>query len=118
MRPTRRQERHEDFVRATRNELVAVANAMLDGRVNLLEGVRKICSLRHDSEKPDSDVFLTFRAVDSETDRFPLGELRSMYDKVKLAKLDEEMTAYVEDAKDDIFRACKNLIREFSPSDL
>ena len=105
---------HDDFVRAKRAELIDVANAMLNERIDLLEGVRKICSLRHSIDDPNNEVFHPFRAIDSETDHFPLGETRSMYDKSKLAQLDEEMSAYAANARKDIFDACKNLIREFS----
>lgn len=34
-----------------RTELVAVAEAMIEGKMNLIEGVRKITALRHDVKK-------------------------------------------------------------------
>ena len=61
-----------DRVSARRHELVAVASGMLAGGVNLIEGMRRICALRIAIEDPENKVFLPIRAMESETDSFPL----------------------------------------------
>jgi hypothetical protein len=40
-----------------RSELVGVATAMLDGRLHLIEGVRKICALRHVVGDAENEAF-------------------------------------------------------------
>ncbi len=97
-----------------RSELVDVATAMLEGRMNLIVGVRKINALRHAVQPPDHEVFMPIRAVESETDHFPLGEIRKYCAADYLQKMDEEMNRYLVNAKQDIFSACKEIIRVFS----
>ena len=97
-----------------RRELVAVAKAMLAGEANLLEGVRLICALRFAVEPPDKEIFLTFQAVDSETDHFPLGATRALCSQEYLKRSDEEMQAYLMSARDGIIQACREIVETFS----
>lgn len=97
-----------------RKELIGIANSMLNGEANLIEGVRKICLLRHQLKDPEDDVFIPIRAIDSETDHFPLGQLRNLCANEYLEKIDSEMQSYLEAAKEDIFSACRDIIRVYS----
>lgn len=97
-----------------RSELTGVAAAMLDGQMHLIEGVRKICSLRHAIGDPDNEVFMPIRAIESETDHFPLGEIRTRCALEYLKRMDDEMQRYLADAKADILAACREIIRVFS----
>lgn len=99
---------------STRSELIAVATAMQDGKMDLIEGVRKICSLRFAVGDPDNDVFMPIRAIESETDHFPLGEMRSRCASDYLQRMDAEKQRYLSDARQDILDACKEIIRVFS----
>lgn len=103
-----------ELLKSKKAELIAVANTMLDGKMNLIEGVRKICSIRFAVGDPDNDVFMPMRAIDSETDHFPLGEMRSRCASDYLQRVDAEMERYLLDAKQDILDACKEIIRVFS----
>lgn len=100
--------------KSKRAELIAVANAMLDGKMDLIEGARKICSLRFAVGDPDNDVFMPIRAIESETDHFPLGEMRSRCAADYLRRTDAEMRRYLLDAQQDILKACNEIIRVFS----
>jgi hypothetical protein len=100
-----------------RAELVSTARAILDEDIHLIEGVRKICLLRHYVGDPGSEVFMPIRAIESETDHYPLGKVRSEYAQDFLGKLDAEMRCYLEDAKVDIFEACKEIIRVYSETE-
>ena len=97
-----------------RTELVAVAEAMIDGKMNLIEGVRKITALRHDVENADDPVFMPIRAIESETDHFPISAARAHYASDFLRRRDEELERYVADAKEDILTACREIIRVYS----
>lgn len=103
-----------ELLESKRAELIAVANAMLDGKMDLIEGVRKICSLRFAVGDPDNDVFMPIRAIESETDHSPLGEMRSRCAPDYLRRMDAEMQRYLSDARQDILEACKEIIRIFS----
>jgi hypothetical protein len=84
---------------ARRAELVAVATAMIEGTMNLIEGARKITALRHEVENPDGEIFMIIRAIESETDHFPLGSVRAQCAPEYLKRADEEMQRYLADAK-------------------
>ncbi|MBU0944258.1 MAG: DUF2489 domain-containing protein [Proteobacteria bacterium] len=97
-----------------RAELVSVANDIINGQIHLIEGVRKICSLRHTVDDPDNSVFMPIRAIESETDHFPLGEIRSRCAVEYLERIDAEMKDYLDEAKQDILDACNEIINTFS----
>lgn len=103
-----------DRVSARRHELVAVASWMLAGGVNLIEGMRRICALRFAIEDPENEVFLPIRAMESETDSFPVGAMRSNCSEDHLKRADAEMESYLADARDDILQACREIVRTFS----
>ena len=96
-----------------RKELLELANAMLAGEVNLIEGVRKICSLRFAIGDSENEVFFPMRAIDSETDHYPLGEMRTKCNIDYLKQMDAEMACYLSNASQDILDACKNIIRTY-----
>lgn len=96
-----------------RHELVEVASAMLAGDMNLIEGVRQICSLRFAVGDPENEVFLVIRGIESETDTFPLGQPRSSYSQEYLQRMDAEMQSYLAAATDDIRQACQEIIQAF-----
>lgn len=97
-----------------RHELVKVANAMLEGDMNLIEGIRQICSLRFAVADPENEVFLSIRGIESETDTFPVGQIRSNYSQEYLQCMDVEMQTYLAEAKDDILQACQEIVQTFS----
>lgn len=103
-----------DQVFARRKELVALANSMLAGEINLIKGVRRICALRFAVEDPENEVFLPIRAIESETDTFPLGAMRVNCSPDYLKRADSEMQSYLADARADILQACKEIVTTFS----
>lgn len=103
-----------DRVSARRHELVAVACGMLAGDFNLIKGMRRICALRFAIEDPENEVFLPIRAMESETDSFPLGAMRSNCSQDYLKRADAEVESYLADARDDILQACREIVRTFS----
>ena len=91
---------------------------MINGEINLIEGVRKLTALRHHGEGPGGEIFMAIRAIESETDHFPLGAARAQCAPDYLKRADEEMDRYVADAKDDILTACRELVRAYSRTPL
>lgn len=84
---------------------------MLSGEMHLIEGVRRIARLWDQSSCPEKDAFLAIRAIESETEHFPLGAVRSHYAMEYIQSLDVELDAYLSDAKDDIRSTCTELIQ-------
>jgi hypothetical protein len=96
-----------------RIELIRAANEMLEGRMHLIVGVRKICGLRHQIGDADNPVFMPIRAIDSETDHLPIGQMRDGCDAGYLQRVDAEMKSYLDQAKEDILAACREIVRAF-----
>ena len=103
-------------VALNRAELVTVATAMIRGEKDLLEGVREICSLRHAIGDSENRLFHPIRAVDSETDHFPLGAVRGQWSPEQLYRLDAEKERYLVEARADIVDACRAIVDEYAPS--
>ncbi len=105
---------HVELLVVKRRELVDVANSMLTGDLDLIYGVRRICSLRLEVEDPDNEVFLAVRGIESETDSFPVGPMRATASPAYLQRADAEMQQYLVDATSDILQACQEIIEVFS----
>jgi hypothetical protein len=97
-----------------RRELTDMARAMLDGRVHLIEGVRRICTLRFEVQDPENEVFLPILAIDSETDSYPFGAVRATCSPSYLKRADAEIESYLDEARNDILQACREIINVFS----
>lgn len=110
-------ENQHDLLLVRRRELLEVANGMLCNEVHLLEGIRRICDLRFAIDDPDNQVFYAIRALESETDIFPLGAVRVNYSDDFLKQADARLASYLEDASEDIVTACNEIIRAFSLED-
>jgi hypothetical protein len=95
-------------------EIIITARAMSDGRISLIDGIRKICALSVATGEPDNEIFLAFRALESETDHYPLGEVRSQYSSNYLQKLDTELHMYISDRTPLILDECKRVILKYS----
>lgn len=99
-----------------RLELLEVANSMLGGKIHLIEGCRKICSLRHKVGDADNQIFIPIRGVESETDHYPLGDARKICDQDYLKKIDAEMEQYIAEVKNTILQSCKEIIKVYANS--
>ena len=97
-----------------RAELVAIASGMLNGEIHLIEGARRICSIRFELKDPDNEAFLPMVAIDSETDHLPLGPMRERYAEGALQRADEELNQYIAKAKPDILEACRRILQAFA----
>ncbi|MCB1655164.1 MAG: DUF2489 domain-containing protein, partial [Pseudomonadales bacterium] len=85
-------------------ELVLVAKSMLDGSLNLIEGVREICELRKATNDPEDELFFSIRAIDSETEHFPIGRVRKECSGPFLKRADLEMKNYLSETKEVILK--------------
>lgn len=99
-----------------RNEIIVVAKAMVAGQMALIEGARRLCDLRHRIGASDNLLFNSIVGFESETDDYPIGPQREVYSEQALASLDEEIRAYVAEARPGVISACNEIIVAMSGS--
>jgi hypothetical protein len=57
--------------------------------------------------------FFSIRAIDSETDHFPIGAMRENCSENFLKKSDKEIAEYLDKVKPSIISSCKEIINYF-----
>lgn len=97
-----------------RQEVVDAATAIIDGRLDLVRGCRKLNHLCRGIEPYNQKIFLSITGFESETDDYPLDDVRQHYDEKHLAKLDQEMLEYCDRARSSILGACRLIVAEYS----
>lgn len=107
---------NESDVLRKKREVVDLARRMIEGSVGVIEGSRKLASIRHDLEFLGSfDDFNAFVAVDSETDHLPVApSVRGQWSENALTRADVEIDKYERAFRPDVQQACIALIRRFS----
>jgi hypothetical protein len=73
--------------------LVKVLEDLRSTRMGITEGCRNVVALRHALGQEANELFLPFVAVDSETDHFPLGDVRTSWSSSALEREDKERLA-------------------------
>jgi hypothetical protein len=93
-------------------DVINIATEIIKRTIDPVLGCRSIVAAlcASDPSISDSQAFLTFRGFESETDHFPMGDVRSRYDVQFLENLDKERIAYVSSCESDIRAACHELI--------
>ena len=94
-------------------ELTATAEAMLEGRLHLIEGCRVICGLCHGVEDPGNRLFHPIIAAESDTDHFVLGKVRDNCEAEYLRRKDAELEKYLANAREDILKCCREIIQTY-----
>lgn len=98
-----------------KQKFIALLKQIILGSINIIEGSRQIVSL-HVEQQVENDLdFLTIVGFASETDEFPLGDVRKRYNADYLKKLDNELEEYLAIAKPSIIKACENLLKKYPP---
>ena len=70
----------EDDRHAARAMTLAIARSVIAGEVSILLAARELARLRFSAAEDDSDAdFLTFVAIESETDHLPIGDERRLF---------------------------------------
>ena len=97
-----------------KKEIIRVAKEMLAGAVDLIIGCRVITGLSCNTDDPQDEIYLPFIALDSETDHLPMGSVRELCDPDYLKRVDKEINRYNELAREDIHKACVELVKKLS----
>jgi len=99
--------------RASCGEIIRVARGILDHSIGVVAGARLLSALRFRVSAENDPDFLTFTGIDSETDRFPLGEVRSRWSSEALARFDDERLTAEGHWRESAERACVSLIQKY-----
>jgi hypothetical protein len=98
----------------TKERIARIAREMLSGTMDLFVGCREICALRGSGlSETDEQVLTTIIGVESETDAFPIGSERSLWDADALREKDEELSQYLHKVRPIILAACRRIIEQF-----
>jgi len=96
--------------------LIARANELIEGRVAVVESAREIRKYGFWFRASDDPDFLTFIAIDSETDHLPVGDVRQHWSKDALEKKDVEIQKAEATYRPRALDAARNLIRKYGPN--
>lgn len=107
-------ERNEPGARLLRDEMVALARAILRGETGVLEGSAAMLQYRWDAglHEMDEDL-LTFVGIESQHDHLPAGSARQFWSPAALARVDAEIAEAEAVHREAAFAACESLIRRF-----
>ena len=104
---------HEEYVAKQRIKAVGIASNILDGKIGLIEGLRKLVPLQNEFGNPNEDEFLVFKAIESETDEFPISEARSSWSEAALKEKDAEIQEYEDQVRASVHDACRRFIQKY-----
>lgn len=71
--------------------MLALASGLVAGALGLIATARKLKGFRDGIEPEIGALLDVFVAIDSETDAFPIGEVRHLWNTEALARLDGEI---------------------------
>ncbi|HMA13969.1 MAG: DUF2489 domain-containing protein [Bacteroidota bacterium] len=92
-------------------EILEICRGLLDDSIPVVEGCRRLTSLRHQVDTDRCDAFDTFIAVDSETDHLPFGEVRAQCSSEWLETADAQIGAAERLYREPVHKAADALLR-------
>lgn len=103
----------EEYVIFARGKVVLICEAMLGEEIGIIAGSRRLKSLGHELLDDHDEDFLTFIAIDSQTDHLPVDQERQNWSKEALVVKDKEIAEAEAFHRDAAVAACKRLIERF-----
>lgn len=103
---------HEEYVAKQRIKAVEVASKILDGKIGLIEGVRRLVSFQNEIGSANDEEFLVLKGIESETDDFPIGEARQNWSEAILKDKDAEIEEYEDQVRASVVDACRRFIQK------
>ncbi|MCE5315832.1 MAG: hypothetical protein LLG04_00530 [Parachlamydia sp.] len=93
-----------------KNEMVKLAEDILNDNIDLIAGCRKICALARSTSLYNDRLIIPFRGADSETDDYPIGKVREFCATSYLEEMDKKKEEYLAEEGSNIREWCVNLI--------
>ena len=91
--------------------IIDVARRVIAGELGVIEGSQIIARLSRKSRRPDDEIFLVFRGVDSEVDGLPNREERGRWSASRLASKDVERSEYEEEVRRAVVNGCSEVLK-------
>src|SRR5262245_7042336 len=101
---------HDRYLAVQWKSLIQVLEELQGGRIGITQGCRNVVALRAALGEEKNALFTPFVAVDSETDHFPLGEVRNSWSVAALNREDKERLACEQLHAEDIANAARDLL--------
>ncbi len=93
------------------NQMIGeVALAMVEHRIDIVAGARRIVELRHSSIGLPDELFLPIVGFESETEDWVAPEQRAKFAKAYLDRIDAQITEYCNQASPSLLDACVRLL--------
>jgi hypothetical protein len=102
------------YLASLHRHIVAAAAGALDGTLSVTEAARALTAIGHELRLSYEQPFLLFVGIASETDEFPLGEVRDRWNPAKLVELDAERSVYENRVRPRVVAACEELLRKYA----
>ena len=99
-----------------RRQAVEVAQAVLEDRLGICDGYRRLAGLAHgvvEDWRVDPD-FVVFGAFASDSDRFPVGQVRKLWAPSVLEVLDREREEAERRVAPAVMAACRSIVVRLS----
>jgi hypothetical protein len=103
--------KHEDYIRG---KIVAICEAALAEEIGTIAASRRLSALGLELFERRHEDFITFDAVDSETDDLPVDRERRNWSAEALKRKDADIAEAEALYKDDVIAACRKLIERFA----
>ena len=103
---------HEECVSSVRIKIGALAQGMLNGTKNYLEGAIKLSELGHRTDV-DNEDFLVFQGISSDIDHLPIGFVRRHWSKEALERHEFEIQEMTLWAKKISLEQCNSLVKKY-----
>lgn len=97
-----------------RGKIVAICEAALAEEIGIIAASRRLSALGWDLFERRHEDFITFDAVDSETDDLPVDIERKNWDAEALKRKDVEIAKAEAIYKNNVIAACRKLIERFA----
>lgn len=105
----------EEFVATARPVICALAQAILDERISVLDGTYEMHAVLARSGVPaDDPIYRDFVLIHSEVEHLPIGPQKHLWAPVALARLQPELDSACDWAKPIAFSACQSLLARLS----
>jgi hypothetical protein len=103
-------------MRTPQAETIEIAEKMLAGEVELVDGCRRLVQRLRSAGLADDPDAITIFGIESETDHLPAGAERNNWDPAILAAKDRERDEYLDRVRSKLLAACRAIIGRLSPS--
>lgn len=106
---------HEEYVALQRVEIIHTAKNILQGTMDITEGVRFLYNNWREAELPrETTEYLFIIGVEDDLDHIPKGEERKKYTAENLQKIDQEEEEILKFYKESLIEICNNIIEHYA----